>query len=211
MIKPISKTLSYLLHPVFLPGFLMILLKIFAPLPLLYSFYPQKLFLALLFFVVGYTTVIPLGFVYLLKRLGGIKSYQLQEKAERPKVFLFVSGFYIALAYFMYSRGNLFIPTAVILIAMAINILGLFLMNFWDKISIHTAGMGGVLGILMGIFKNFNDYSLLPVILIVLVILGIIGSARLYLGSHNLRQVLIGSVWGFMSGFLPVLYFIKFY
>lgn len=209
MLYRVSRILSYLFHPIFLPGLIIILLKLVLPIPLFYSFLPQKLFIALLLFVVGYTTIIPLSFVYFLKRLGMINDIELSKQADRPKVYLFTSGFFIALAYFLYHRGNLFAPTSVIIIAMTVNILGLFIFSYIDKISVHASGLAGMAGIFLALFTIYRDTNLIPVFLGTLIIFGLVSSARLYLGNHNLRQIITGSIWGLTSCFIIVFYFIR--
>lgn len=209
MLYRASRILSYLFHPIFLPGLIIILLKLVLPIPLFYSFLPQKLFVALLFFVIGYTTIIPLSFVYFLKRLGMINDIELSKQQDRPKVYLFTSGFFIALAYFLYHRGSLFTPTSVIIIAMTVNILGLFIFSYFDKISVHAAGLAGMAGIFLALFTIYRDTKLVPVFLSILVIYGLVSSARLYLGNHNLKQIITGSAWGLISCFTIVFYFIK--
>lgn len=209
MYKKIAKGISYVLHPVFLPSLLVIALKLFAPLPVFYIFLSPKLFFVLFTFIACYTMVIPLGFMYLQYRMGFIQDFELNARSERPKVYLFTSGFYFALAYFLNAKGSVFMPTAVIIAAMAIVIFGLFLYNFFDKISAHTAGAAGVLGIFIAIFIRYGDTRLLPVVLSLVVLLGLVASSRLYLGSHNIRQVVLGAVWGLTVGFIGVFNFMK--
>ncbi len=100
-------------------------------------------------------------------------------------------------------------PTAVLFTAMGVNILGLFLFNFFDKISAHTSGLGGIVGIFFGIYYRYGDPNLIPVILSTLILVGLLGSARLYLGAHNRRQIFLGAIWGFVTGFIGTYYFMK--
>lgn len=209
MLEKIAKGISYVLHPIFLPSLLIIALNLFSPLPLFYIFLSQKLFLVLLGFVACYTFVIPLGFMYLQYRMGFIRDFELSLRQERPKVYLFTSGFYLALAYFLNAKGSVFMPTAVIIATMAVVILGLFLYNFFDKVSAHAAGVAGVLGIFSAIFIRYGDPQLLSVVLGLIILVGLVVSARLYLGAHNLRQVVIGTLWGLSIGFIGAFNFMK--
>lgn len=209
MLKKLAKGISYIFHPVFLPSLLVIALKLFAPLPVFYIFLSSKLFLALLGFITCYTLLIPVAFVYLQYKMGLVYDFELSLQKDRPKVYLFTSGFYFALAYFLYSKGSIFLPTAVIIGTMAFTIFGLFIFNFFDKISAHTAGTGGVLGIFLAIFFRYGDTGLLPIILLLIMLLGLVSTARLYLGSHNLKQVIFGAIWGIAVGFIGVYNFMK--
>ncbi len=209
MVQKTAKAISYLFHPVFIPSYLVLTLKWVAPLPVFYVFMGQKVFLALFLLTFTYTAVIPLLFVYLQYRMNFIQDFTLNNRHERPRVYLFTSGFFLATAYFLNAKGSVFMPTAVILTTMAVNVIGLFVLNFFDKISAHVSGISGVLGIFAAIFYRYADPQLKAVMLIVLVLVGIISTSRLFLGEHNLRQVVIGGVWGFVTGFVGVYYFMR--
>lgn len=209
MLQKIAKGISYLLHPVFIPSYLVLALKWIAPLPVFYVFMGNKLFLALFLLTFTYTAIIPLLFVYLQYRMNFIKDFTLNHRNERPRVYLFTSGFFLAVAYFLNAKGSVFMPTAVIFTSMAVNIIGLFLMNFFDKISAHVSGISGVLGVFVALFFRYADPHMVPAMLTILLLVGIISSSRLFLGAHNLRQVVIGGLWGFITGFVGVYYFMK--
>lgn len=209
MLRKVANAVSYILHPVFLPSYLVLALKGVAPLPVFYVFMGPKLFTALFLLTFTYTALIPLLFVYLQYRMNFIKDFTLNHRHERPRVYLFTSGFFLAVAYFLNAKGSVFMPTAVIFTTMAVNIIGLFLLNFFDKVSAHVSGISGVLGVFVALFYRYADPHMVPAILVILLLVGIISSSRLFLGAHNLRQVLIGAVWGFVTGFTGVYYFMK--
>ena len=208
MNNKIASGISYILHPIFIPTYSIASLYFLAPLSLYYLFLGQKVFFSLLVLIFIYTALVPILFIFLLKKTNFISDITLTIRKERPKIYLLVSGFFVALAYFLYSRGNVFLPTAIIIFFMAINIWGLFLITFLDKISAHIAALAGVLGIYFGIFYLYQDRHMLWASLILIVIMGITASARLFLGAHNLRQVTLGGIWGFIVGFTGVYCFI---
>lgn len=210
MLQKLAKGISYLLHPVFIPTYLVLALKWIAPLPVFYIFMGPKLFLALFLLTVTYTAIIPLLFVYLQYRMNFIKDFTLNNRNERPRVYLFTSGFFLAVAYFLNAKGSVFMPTAVIFTSMAVNVIGLFILNFFDKVSAHVSGISGVLGVFVALFYRYGDARMVPAILTILLLVGIISTSRLFLGAHNLRQVVTGALWGFVTGFAGVYYFMKF-
>lgn len=210
MLQKLAKGISYLLHPVFIPTYLVLALKWIAPLPVFYIFMGPKLFLALFLLTVTYTAIIPLLFVYLQYRMNFIKDFTLNNRNERPRVYLFTSGFFLAVAYFLNAKGSVFMPTAVIFTSMAVNVIGLFILNFFDKVSAHVSGISGVFGVFVALFYRYGDARMVPAILTILLLVGIISTSRLFLGAHNLRQVVTGALWGFVTGFAGVYYFMKF-
>lgn len=204
-----AKALSYIFHPAFIPTYLIVALKLFSPLPLFYLFFNLKLFLIMTSLVFIYTALAPILMVYLLFRLRFVSDLQVLNREERPRVLILTSGFYLALAYFLYSKGDMLVPTSVLVFSMAANIFGLFVASFFSKISAHLAAMGGMIGIFVAIYFRYGDQSLVPVILLSIILAGFIASARLYIGAHNLKQTLVGALWGFLTGFVGVYFFMN--
>ena len=71
---------------------------------------------------------------------------------------------------------------------------------FW-RISLHTIGMGGLLGFFteMMVTQTFNQSMMIPVFMITVIIAGLVGSARLYLGAHTPAQIYAGYAVGFVG------------
>lgn len=68
------------------------------------------------------------------------------------------------------------------------------------KISTHMIGIGGILGLLSS-FSYLFQQDITAVLMLVIVITGAIGTARLYLKSHNQAQVYSGFMVGFVLSF----------
>lgn len=66
-----------------------------------------------------------------------------------------------------------------------------------DKISMHSMGMGALVSTML-VLPKFSIHDLTTPFLSVLIIAGLIGSSRLYLQAHTLRQVYMGYVVGFL-------------
>ncbi len=202
----LAKFLSYILHPVFMPLYLILIFKTFTPLPLFYSFFAVKSFIALLVIVFLYTTVFPIGLVLWLRKSKAVSDIEISNPSERPKVYLITSAFYIALGYFLYSKGGLLEPTSFLIIIMVINIIGLAIISLKEKISAHISALAGILGMCFAIYLKYAEQTLFIPILGIILILGLLSSARLILGAHNQRQVIGGLVWGSLTGFIGIIY-----
>jgi membrane-associated phospholipid phosphatase len=74
------------------------------------------------------------------------------------------------------------------------------------KISIHLAGLGGILGAIMALSFRFGLNPVLWIIGIIL-ISGLVGTSRMLLGKHNLSQIIAGFFLG-LAVFYPIVYFI---
>ena len=57
-------------------------------------------------------------------------------------------------------------------------------------------GVFGVIGAITGYFQNQLEYNLWFLMFLILVG-GLVGSSRLYLKAHSLKEVLFGMVFGF--------------
>ncbi len=96
---------------------------------------------------------------------------------------------------------------AIIMCGTTLLIAILTLITFWYKISIHSAGIWGAAGYLAAIVvKGHQSDVLLPLILTFLVA-GAVGSARMYLNLHTLKQVIFGAITGFAVSFLSLYIF----
>jgi len=79
------------------------------------------------------------------------------------------------------------------------------IINIWWKISLHAIGMGGITGLLVIITVLKFCY---PENLIFQAILysGIVATARLWLNTHNLLQIVAGYVLGYIIITVSILY-----
>ena len=76
----------------------------------------------------------------------------------------------------------------------------IFIINYFYKISIHTATLGSFLALLMVNYVN-TGIELRPLIAITFIMIGLVSSARLFANSHNSIQVYLGLVVGFIPMF----------
>lgn len=191
-----------------MPVYLLLCFRFFAPLPLFYSFFTPKSFIALVVIMFLYTAVFPGILVFWMQRAKVVSDIEITNQTERPKVYLITSAFYISLAYFLYSKGGLLEPTSFLVFTMIINILGLGLISLKEKISAHVSAIAGILGMAIAIFIKFGEYSLFKPILFLILLTGILASARMILGAHNLKQIALGFGWGLLTGFVGLYYMI---
>ncbi len=202
----VSKFLSYVLHPVFMPTYLVLILKTFAPLSLFYSFFTLKSFAVFISIIFLYTAVLPILLVFWLNKTKAVSDIEISKTKERPKVYLITSGFFISLAYFFYSKGGLLEPTSFLITIMVVNILGLSVFSIKEKISAHTSALACILGITFTVYIKFVEQNLYLPILGLILILGILSSSRLILGAHTLKQITFGILWGVFTGILGTIY-----
>ena len=75
------------------------------------------------------------------------------------------------------------------------------IITLFYKISIHSLAMCGAIGILLPLNKVAEQVDLLWPTVMVIVMAGVVMSARLLIGAHTPREVMYGSLVGFLIGF----------
>ncbi|WP_422360693.1 PA-phosphatase [Reichenbachiella sp.] len=110
--------------------------------------------------------------------------------------FSFVSIFYGLTTYLFVFKIQVNETIAIILASTTILILVLTVITFWVKISIHAAGISGVVGYFLVFGLKFPDSQAMYPLLVLLVSAGMVMSARLQLNAHSPKEILAGTLAG---------------
>lgn len=193
--RSIAQLLSVVFHPIFVPTYATMLLVWCNP--FLFGHILDADSLTILLTVVLYSIVYPLITITLMRILNFIDSYDPTDYRERiligiPTLFYFFWT-YVVQHKSAYNEAIADIPlAAAICLAIA-----MVLTATKDKISMHSMGMGALVSTML-VLPKFSIHDLTTPFLSVLIIAGLIGSSRLYLQVHTLRQVYMGYVVGFL-------------
>lgn len=203
--KSFAKIVSVVFHPLILTTALVSILYLLNP-AILASLAPEK-FIYILAFVFAITFVIPLLVIFYFKSFGVISDFNITDKKERLIPFSAVFIFYAFASYIFLTKFYILILLSKILLIVTIVLfVALVITVFW-KISIHSMAMGGVCGILMGVYLNFSDNALFFVFLSSVILSGLVMSARLILEEHSRLQVYLGAFVGFLIAFPIMVWF----
>lgn len=208
--------LSGLFHPLLVPTYMFALLMLVNPFLFGANGFGEHRALLTLLMMVLYTAVIPMISVLLMVALNMVNSVMMEEKTERIGPLLLVMVLYFWVYYNLSNSND--VPTifSTFLLGVVIALAMAFVINVLDKVSLHTVGMGGLVGMLMitmGLFGangiEMGNYTVgLGLLLVVgVVIAGLVGTARLALGAHDKVQIYTG----YLVGFLAQLVALKFY
>ena len=196
ILKVFAKLISWILHPVFVPVYVIWFLVYLHPTFFSGFTADQKwrtiiiCFLNLVFF--------PLFSVVLLKAVGFIESIFLRTQKDRIIPYI-ACGIFFFWAYTVFKQQELYpriIPAFILGIFLA-SVAGL-LSNIYFKISMHALGMGGWLGIFAVIISTGTMVMSWP-FAIVLLLTGLVCSSRMLLSSHTQKDIYIGLLGGFIS------------
>lgn len=152
--------------------------------------------------VLGFNVVIPSLLVLLLKKLGLVQDVGLNGQQERFIPYIVCIACLIGTALFMHFKGA---PTWLFMFFFGGAAAGIIevIVNRWWKISVHAAGIAGIVALLLRMFMA-GDYMSPATqwwLIVSVGLAGMLGSARIWLGRHTLMQVLAGYAVGFCSVF----------
>lgn len=189
----IYKLISYVFHPLlfsFLGSFLYLYLS---PKHILKE---QEYIILLIVFVSTY--IVPILLLALLKRVNMISDYHLRNIEERkfPVLFFIMLSFLLGRAMVSTQIADL-LAFSFFGVAFALSFTYL-LFNIKIKTSLHTLGIGGIIGFVMVMSYEYrlNFNSLLAGLFI---LAGLIGVSRLALNAHRPKEIYIGFVLGLIS------------
>lgn len=196
-VTTVSHFLSWVLVPMLMPVYGIML--IFGLTVLTFNAFGVKLaFTAITF---GFNVVIPAVIVLMLKRFGVINDIGLNRREERSIPYAVSILCLIGTAVFFHFKGA---PQWVGLFFIGGAVAGIveLIVNRWWKISVHAAGIAGLVAMLLHLM--LYEYTLPRTFVWLLISIGccgLLGAARIWLGRHTLWQVLAGYAVGFCAVF----------
>ena len=179
--KYIAQTISYILHPMLMP--LYILFFIFNN-NTLFAYIPWGVKLYCYLVTVFALLIMPVISLPLFKYFRLIRSYELNDKQERVYPILVAVAFAF-LGFWLLGR------------------IGYSVITFRWKISMHMTAIGGLCGFLLVWGMNYQG-DVRNAFILFLLLSGILATSRLYLKKHTPLQVYLGFLFGlfFVFGIL---------
>ncbi len=201
MSERISKFISIIFHPVLIPtlGFFLLFNSGFY-----FSMLTWEAKRFVLLVVLFSTGILPMLSVAILA-LNSKFDISMENSRDRIIPLLSSSVFYY-LGFVLLERMRAFPVFKLFLVASVLVIIVLLLISFKWKISNHMAAVGGVTGTIFAISFR-SGVNPIFTILTVILISGLVGTARLVLKKHDLKQLTAGYILGFSVLYLAI-YFI---
>jgi len=196
-----SKAISYLFHPIIFPLIGTLIYLFTTP---RYTSKKTKSLLVLVVFIGTY--ILPIILLAFLKGMGMIKSFHLSTIEERKFPTLFFS-FLAILVGRLFFQIQVVDNLAIFFISGGLSFLLIYgLLWLQIKVSIHTLGIGGLIGFLLNLSLVFH-HNYLYAIAFLFFLFGMVSSARLKLKAHNFQEVVWGIIIGIMVQLLvPLIY-----
>ncbi len=190
---------SWALHPFVLPLYLMALLLTRTA----FAYYPAGVKIYLLWVVALYAIVLPLLGLAVLRSLGRISDYRLDDRRERLWPLVIGTVCYALCALTLSKIPSVIFLRKFMLAAACCEAMCLAVSFRW-KISLHLTGMGAAVALLAVMNVAGGGDQVVP-LAATLCAAGTLASARLYLGCHNGAQVAAGFLGGFVVAALAIL------
>lgn len=140
------------------------------------------------------TVAIPITIFPIMKFMGLISTYTLDNRVERSVPLLFIAICYILIYILIIDNlkidlfSRIFISSSVLISILAV------VSYFW-KISIHLAILGAITAVLyMQMIEGMGAFDIW--LMVSIICGGVVGSARLYLQLHNISQICGGFIMG---------------
>ena len=194
-----ARALSSIFRPQYFPlvGFLALFLFTYL------SLLPLSFKALIMIIVLMGTLLLPRLTIRIWRQTNGLKLHHLRLREHRSFPYLVFLLFYAFTLHFL-ARFHLPFYMGGILVSSLMIQAACLLINIWWKISVHSAGAGGIIGALIAfsLLFNFNPVWWLSLCII---IAGLVGSSRMLLRQHTLWQVLAGTFLGIILGFIGII------
>lgn len=192
-----AKIISIALHPALIPTYLFGIL--FFSTHLLPYNPDQKV--ALLGMIFLLTFIFPAISFFSYYKLNVISSLSIEKREERFIPFFSITIAYLIITYFFFEQSHISFLISWVMLGISLVLLMVSAVTLVHKISVHSAGMSGGLGVLLGLQYQHPDENFLYSVLFFILLTGVVMTARLALGAHTLTELLTGFCVGFCLTF----------
>lgn len=165
------------------------------------------------------TCLLPGLGIALMKPLGLLNNLEMPDQQERIGPYIIGGVFYLWL-YINLSKGGQTPPLFNgLVLGSTIALFVCFFANIFTKISVHAAGVGGLVAMVLltmthweertfdfGAFGGTVSVSLLVMLALAVLLAGLVGTARLAMDAHTPSQLYRGFAAGFICAFIGVWY-----
>jgi len=200
--RGLFRIISFLFHPLVLPLYGFTILVAANPSEFFYHARPINILRQFAFNAV----LFPMFTLLLLIALGFVRDVYMAERRQRIAP-LITTMFFYSWAFVMFSMregipGSINYLTLGSLIAVSV---ALLVTVAAYKVSLHTLGMGVLMGLTL-LMAVRAERDILLLLLATIIAAGWVGTSRLVLGQHTHREVYSGYLFGVVSQFAAFLF-----
>ena len=186
----IARLLSAVFRPSYYPTVGTLILLSFTYL----SIFPWAFKLWILGIVYALTVLLPSLCIFAYRRIHGWSAQELRLRHKRAVPYIINICSYLCLMHILSATHMPHFLTAIVGISLLIQC-ACVVVNLWWKVSMHSAGTGGVIGAIIAYAAIFHFNPVWWLSLAILVS-GLVMTSRMLLRQHTLAQVLGGTLIG---------------
>ena len=162
------------------------------------SLFPMVYKLWLLALVYLFTYCLPALGVFIYRRIHGWSAYELRVRHKRAVPYIINICSYLCLMHIFHVTHIPHFLMAIVGISLLIQIVCV-MVNLWWKVSMHSAGAGGVIGAIIA-YSAIFDFNPIWWLSLAIFVSGCVMTSRMILRQHTLAQVLGGTFIGIVCG-----------
>lgn len=190
----LAKTISIVFHPLLMPvyGMMIIFLS-----PTLLGYLPFNVKKLLIFIMLINNVLLPISLLPFFIQRRIISSWTLSERKERTLPLIIITLLYSVTSYIIFRYPMPVFFKSFIFATVFLSVI-VTLINLWWKISLHSVGVGALIGLVITLsYKMLTplDWYLISAVLAG----GLVLSSRLKLNLHSPKQVWLGLATGFFG------------
>ena len=191
----ILKSISFVFHPLIMP--LLGVLFYFSKTP---RFIPSPIIKAKIFSIVILTVILPILLFFLLKTINKVNTIYLKSTQERI-IPLFINCIILVLILMRVLTSDEIVELYFFFVGiLASTLLCLILAILRIKASIHMIAASGFFMFAIALSIHF-EININGTIALLVILLGAIATSRLHLKAHTPKELVIGSLTGFIPQF----------
>ncbi len=193
MHQTVAKIISIVLHPALMPTYLFAILLFFTRL-VPYQLSHKLAFLGMIFLQ---TFICPVLSFFCFLKSKQISSVSIPKREERITPFLAITFLYVLVTYLLFYYLHIFSLLGWVMLNITAVLTAISVITFKHKISVHSAGVSGSLGMLLCLQWQYPNEDFLYFVLLFILLLGTVMSARLALKAHTPTELITGFALGF--------------
>lgn len=195
----IAHILSAIFRPSYYPTVGTLILLSFTYL----SLFPWVFKLWLLVLVYLFTFCLPVFGIYIYRRIHRMNLFELRKHHKRAVPYIINICCYLCLMHIFHVTHMPHFLMAIIGISLLIQCTCV-VVNMWWKVSMHSAGSGGVIGAVIAYAAIFG-FNPIWWLSFAIFVSGCVMTSRMILRQHTLAQVLGGTLIGIACGIIGTL------
>jgi membrane-associated phospholipid phosphatase len=198
----VARIISLIFHPLLMPLYGMLI--IFST-PTLFGYLPFTVKKILFLIILINNIIVPLLLMPWFRYRNIITSWIVVDRKER-RIPLIATSFFYCITVYIIVRYHIPLFIKYFVVASAGLSIAITILNFWSKISIHAAGSGALLAMI--IILSFRMHTPLTWLMVSAILSsGLVMYSRLVLNAHTSAEVWSGFFLGFVFFSLVLLLF----